>query len=65
MKSSALESFSFPPLEMIATGGYCFVVPNEGNSEYLPDGDNCLFYKLGDLDDAIKKISILISDEKL
>ena len=31
LKSSRLESFSYPPLEMMATGGYCIVVPNEGN----------------------------------
>ena len=65
LKSSWLESFSYPPLEMMATGGYCIVVPNDGNSEYLQDGENCLFYKLGDIDDAIKKINKLISDEKL
>ena len=33
LKSSWLESFSYPPLEMMATGGYCIVVPNEGNKD--------------------------------
>ena len=65
IKSSWLESFSYPPLEMMATGGYCIVVPNGGNKEYLKDRENCLFYKLGDLDGAIKCINELISDEKL
>ena len=65
LKSSWLESFSYPPLEMMATGGYCIVVPNEGNKEYLIDGQNCLFYKLGDIDSAIKNIKRLIADTQL
>ena len=65
LKSSWLESFSYPPLEMMATGGFCIVVPNGGNKEYLKDGENCLFYKLGDINSAIKRIERLISDEKL
>lgn len=65
LKSSWLESFSYPPLEMLATGGYCIVVPNGGNKEYLIDGENCMFYKLGDIDSALNCIKRLISDEKL
>ena len=65
LKSSWLESFSYPPLEMMATGGYCIVVSNGGNGEYLEDGENCLFYKLGDIYDAIEKIKKLIYDEQL
>jgi len=65
LKSSWFESFSYPPLEMMATGGYSIVVPNEGNKEYLIDEKNCLFYRLGDLDSAIQNINRLISDKKL
>ncbi len=65
LKSSWLESFSYPPLEMLATGGFCIVAPNRGNREYLKDGENCLFYKLGNIDSAIKCIERLISDEQL
>ena len=65
IKSSFLESFSYPPLEMMATGGYSIVVPNEGNIEYLKDGENCLFYKLGKPESAVKCIERLISDENL
>ena len=65
LKSSWLESFSYPPLEMMATGGYSIVTPNEGNKEYLKDRENCLFYKLGDINDAIKIINTLISDKLL
>jgi len=65
IKSSYLESFSYPPLEMMATGGFCIVVPNNGNIEYLKNEENCLFYKLGDIDSAIQHIERLISDEQL
>jgi glycosyltransferase involved in cell wall biosynthesis len=65
LKSSWLESFSFPPLEMMATGGYSIVVPNGGNEEYLKNGENCLFYKLGDIVSAVKCIENLISNENL
>ena len=60
-----VESFSYPPLEMMATGGYAIVAPNDGNKEYLRDGENCLLYKLGDINDAANCINRLISDEKL
>ena len=65
LKSSWLESFSYPPLEMMATGGYCVVAPNQGNLEYLKNGKNCLFYKLGDINAAVDCINRLISDEEL
>ena len=35
LKTSLLESFSYPPLEMMASGGYVVAVPNGGNLEYL------------------------------
>ena len=50
---------------MIATGGYCIVVPNEGNKEYLRTEENCLFYDLGDIESAVKNINRLINDDKL
>lgn len=53
IKSSYFESFSYPSLEMMATGGFCIVVPNDGNVEYLKNEENCLFYKLGDINSAI------------
>ena len=65
IKSSTLESFSYPPLEMMATGGYCIVVPNGGNVEYLKDEENCLFYPKGDIDSAVEKIERLIKDKEL
>lgn len=65
IKSSILESFSYPPLEMMATGGLNIVVPNEGNVEYLENEKNCLFYERGNIDDAVSKINKLIEDSDL
>ena len=65
VKSSILESFSYPPLEMMATGGFAIVAPNGGNAEYLKDGENCLLYELGNVEDALKKIDLICKDEAL
>lgn len=65
LKTSILESFSYPPLEMMATGGYTVVVPNDGNKEYLKDGENCLLYPQGDIDKAVDAIERICSDEQL
>ena len=63
LKSSILESFSYPPLEMMATGGLVVVRPNGGNIEYIKDEENCLFYE--DIDEAVSKINRLIEEKKL
>lgn len=65
LKSSLLESFSYPPLEMMATGGYCVVAPNGGNAEYLRDGENCLLYPAGDIDAAVAAIHRILEDGSL
>lgn len=65
IKSSLLESFSYPPLEMMATGGLVVAVANGGNVEYLKDNYNCLFYEQGNIDDAISKIESLTSNKEL
>ena len=65
LKTSILESFSYPPLEMMATGGYVVAVPNGGNREYLKDGDNCLFYEQGNIAEAVQKIEQIVGDEEL
>ncbi len=65
LKTSILESFSYPPLEMMATGGYVVAVPNEGNLEYLKDGKNCLLYEQGEIDVAVDKIEKIVSDVNL
>ena len=65
LKTSFLESFSYPPLEMMATGGYSVVVPNDGNREYLVNGENCLLYPQGDIQQAVKAIERICNDEEL
>ena len=65
LKTSILESFSYPPLEMMATGGYVVAVPNEGNIEYLKNGENCLFYPAGEIQKAVRLIEQLCKDSDL
>lgn len=65
IKSSVLESFSYPPLEMMATGGFVVAVSNEGNVEYMTDRENAMFYSRGDIDAAVKAIEEICSDEQL
>lgn len=65
VKSSLLESFSYPPLEMMATGGYVVVVPNDGNTEYLRHEENCLMYAAGDINAAIKAIERITIEKEL
>lgn len=65
IKTSVLESFSYPPLEMMATGGYVVVVPNGGNVEYLVDEENCMMYPQGDIDKAVQCIERIVTDSAL
>jgi O-antigen biosynthesis protein len=65
LKSSILESFSYPPLEMMATGGFVVVAPNGGNIEYLKDKENCLFYEQGNIEDGVCKIEELVNNAEL
>ena len=65
IKSSILESFSYPPLEMMATGGIAVVAPNHGNVEYLVDGENCLLYEQGNIDHAVKLIEEVCNNPTL
>ena len=65
LKTSFLESFSYPPLEMMATGGFAVVVPNDGNKEYLVNGENCLLYPKGELNKGLQAIYRICEDEEL
>jgi glycosyltransferase involved in cell wall biosynthesis len=65
LKSSVLESFSYPPLEMMATGGIAVVVPNDGNREYLKDGENCLMYESGNEDLGLEQVHRVVNDPTL
>lgn len=65
IKTSLLESFSYPPLEMMATGGFVVALPNDGNLEYLKDKQNCLMYTPGDIDEAVSLVEMIKKDPKL
>lgn len=65
IKTSILESFSYPPLEMMATGGFVVALQNGGNKEYLKDMENALIYEQGNIKEAIEKIELLEKDKKL
>lgn len=65
LKTSILESFSYPPLEMMATGGAVVVIKNDGNAEYLRDNENCIIFKQGDISAAVDAIERVVSDENL
>mgnify|MGYP000863567147 FL=1 len=62
VKSSVLESFSYPPLEILATGGLPVLVKNDGNAEYVVDGENAIYYKINNIDDAIRKIEKIVAN---
>lgn len=65
LKTSVLESFSYPPLEMMATGGQAVVLRNEGNAAYLVDGENSLLFDRGEDEKAAFLINSIVSDEDL
>lgn len=65
LKTSILESFSYPPLEMMATGGLVVARANEGNVEYLKNEYNCLFYDPENLETAVEAIKRLSNESKL
>ena len=65
IKTSLLESFSYPPLEMMASGGYVVAVPNDGNREYLIDGENALLYPAGETEQAVELIHRLCEEKGL
>ena len=65
LKSSLLESFSYPPMEMMATGGFVVAVQNDGNKEYLKDGYNCLIYARGHKKAAHRAIIRIVENAQL
>ena len=65
LKTSILESFSYPPLEMMASGGYVVAILNDGNAEYLRNRQNCLVYERGDLEAGVAAIEEIARDSSL
>ncbi|MDR2591008.1 MAG: glycosyltransferase [Oscillospiraceae bacterium] len=65
IKTSLFESFSYPILEMMATGGVVIAIANDGNKEFAIDNYNCLIYKHGNIIEALDKIESVLKDEDL
>lgn len=63
LKMSTIESFSYPPLEMMACGGVPVILEVSGIEEYAVDGKNCLVVHDGE--EAKAAVQKLIEDKKL
>lgn len=63
LKMSRVESFSYPPLEMMAAGGSVVVRDVTGLDEYAVDESNCLI--VSDVASARAAVRRLVEDEAL
>lgn len=63
LKMSRVESFSYPPLEMMARGGGVVVRAVTGLDEYAVDGQNCLI--VSDVASARAAVRRLVDDAEL
>ncbi|MBI5839233.1 MAG: glycosyltransferase family 4 protein [Chloroflexi bacterium] len=64
LKMSRVESFSMPPLEMMACGGTAVVGKVTGIDEYIIDNYNALVVEQGDVDGAHNALSKLIENNE-
>jgi len=65
LKMSRVESFCYPPLEMMACGGTAVIGRVTGIEEYARDGYNSLIVERGDIDGARVALQKLIDDKEL
>lgn len=65
LKMSRVESFAYPPLEMMACGGTAVIGEVTGINEYAIDGFNSLIVEQGDIHGAHKALKKLIENKKL
>ncbi|MCX6751897.1 MAG: glycosyltransferase [Candidatus Nomurabacteria bacterium] len=63
LKMSTVESFAYPPLEMMACGGVPVILEVPGIEEYAKNGENCIIVK--NANEAKETILKLMSDKKL
>lgn len=63
LKMSRLESFSLPPLEMMACGGTAIIRKVNGVEDYAVNGENCLIVK--DRKEAERAVKELIENPRL
>ena len=65
LKTSKLESFCLPALEMMACGGTVVAYETNGVKEYIIDGINGFLVKQGNKEEARKRIEELIEQPDL
>ena len=63
LKMSKVESFSYPPLEMMACGGASVIKKVTGIEEYAVDGENCLIVE--DVEGSKRAVQRLMEDGEL
>ncbi len=63
LKMSTVESFSYPPLEMMACGGAAVIRQVSGIEEYAVHGENCLIVQ--DEEEAKAAVRRLLEDKPL
>ncbi len=63
LKMSTVESFAYPPLEMMACGGVPVIRRVSGIEEYAIDEENCLIVE--DIEGAKRAVSRLLADGEL
>lgn len=63
LKMSTVESFAYPPLEMMACGGVPVIRRVSGIEEYARDGENCFI--VDDIPGARAAVEKLINDQDL
>ncbi len=65
LKMSRVESFSMPPLEMMACGGTAVIGEVTGIETYAINGYNALIVPKGDIEAAHNALNLLIQDSNL
>lgn len=65
LKLSQVESFGYPPLEMMACGGVSIVSKIKGHQEYIIDNYNALFTNPSNLQETKKILKNLMTDNNL
>lgn len=63
LKMSKVESFCYPPLEMMACGGVAVIKKVSGIEEYAVDGENCLIIE--NIESAKNAINKIIFDKNI
>jgi glycosyltransferase involved in cell wall biosynthesis len=65
IKLSSVESFSYPPLEMMACGGTAVAAKFTGHEEYIRHEENALLVEIDDEEEAHRALKRLVDDAEL